>query len=130
VGSYVELNDTLQITTEQGFPADRLVLSQHVEAPYRASDFENEEFSFSGKPGARVFHTPPCRVFLAHNIDGRWLYWGHVSITEQTIHSDSDTTSGKFVITKIYDPAHQRAMSTLEVEPGKEFLFPELPVVT
>lgn len=31
--------------------------------------------------------------------------------------------SGKFVITKIYDPDHQKAMSTHEVEEGKAFIF-------
>lgn len=123
MGSYVELNDTLQITEAQGFPADRLVLSRHLESPYSAVDFEGEVFAFVDKPGARIFHSPPCRVFLVHSIDGRWLYWGHVLIIEQTIHSETNTTSGKFVITKIYDPSHQRSMSTHEPGTGKEFVF-------
>ena len=30
-------------------------------------------------------------------------------------------TSGKFIITKIYPPNHQRSMSVYEVDTGKEF---------
>lgn len=124
MGSYIELNDTLQITAAQGFPSERLVLSRHIESPYDATDFKDEVFSFFDKPGPRIFHASPLRVFLVHNTDDRWLYWGHALIIEQTIHSDTNTTSGKFVISKIYDQAHQRSMSTHEVPAGAEYVFP------
>ena len=35
MGSYVEINDTLQITREQGFPKE-LSLEQHLKNPYIA----------------------------------------------------------------------------------------------
>ena len=120
MGSYIELNDTLQITTEQGFPKE-LVLETHLKKPFKALDFKGKIFSFNNKPDMRIYPTPPTRVFLVHNIKGKWLYWGHCHIIEQTIHADTKTTSGKFVITKIYTPEHQKAMSTIEVDPGKEF---------
>ena len=120
MGSYIELNDTLQLTTEQGFPKD-LVLEKHLKKPFRAEDFKGEVFSFKDKPNMRLYHPAPIRVFLVHNIDGKWLYWGHCQVIEQTIHADSKTTSGKFIITKIYSPEHQKAMSLHEVDPGKEF---------
>lgn len=125
MGSYIELNDTLQITTEQGFPKE-LDLKKHLKKPFTVDDFKGRVFSFKDKSNARMYHTPPCRVFLVHNIDGKWLYWGHCLVIEQTIHAENPekpTTSGKFVITKIYDPEHMRAMSKIEVNPGKEFLF-------
>ena len=122
MGSYIELNDTLQITTEQGFPKE-LDLHKHSEKPFKAEDFAGRVFSFQDKPKMRLFHSAPTRVFLVHNIDGRWLYWGHCLIMEQTINAETKTTSGKFIITKIYTPEHQRAMSQIEVEPGKEFIF-------
>jgi hypothetical protein len=71
----------------------------------------------------RIYHPAPTRVFLVHNIDGRWLYWGHCLILEQTIDSQKETTSGKYKIIKIYSPEHQKNMSTIEVCPGKEYLF-------
>jgi hypothetical protein len=120
MGSYVELNDTLQLTTEQGFPKE-LILEKHLKKQYTAEMFKGKVFSFQNKPNMRVFHPAPNRVFLVHNLDGKWLYWGHCNIIEQTIHADTKTTSGKFIITKIYTPEHQKAMSTYEVDAGKEF---------
>lgn len=120
MGSYIELNDTLQITTEQGFP-EELILEKHLKKPFKAEDFKGRVFSFRGKPDIRVFHPAPTRVFLVHNIGGKWLYWGHCQIIEQTIHADTKTTSGKFIITKIYTPEHQKSMNRYEVEKGKEY---------
>jgi len=120
MGSYIELNDTLQLTTEQGFPKE-LNLSKHLKNPFTAEDFKGQIFEFRDKPNMRIYHPAPNRVFLVHNIDGKWLYWGHVQIIEQTIHADTKTTSGKFIITKIYPPDYQKQISNFEVDPGKEF---------
>ena len=120
MGSYIELNDTLQITIEQGFPKV-LVLEKHQENPFRAEDFAGQVFEFKDKPDMRIFHPAPTRVFLVHNIDGKWLYWGHCEIIEQTIDAQKKTTSGKFRIIKIYSPEHQKNMSIHEVSLGKEF---------
>jgi hypothetical protein len=119
MGSFIEFNDTLQLTTEQGFPKE-LVLEKHIKKPFTAAEFKGKVFSFD-KPGIRLFHPAPIRVFLVHNINGKWLYWGHCQITEQTIHSAAKTTSGRFIITKIYTHEHQKSMSTYEVDSGKEF---------
>lgn len=122
MGSFIELNDTLQITTEQGFP-EELVLEKHQANPFKTEDFEGQIFEFKDKPDMRIYHPDPIRCFLVHNIDGRWLYWGHCKIIEQTIDAIKKTTSGKFKITQIYSPEHQRNMSTYEVNPGNEFIF-------
>ena len=120
MGSYIELNDTLQLTIEQGFPKE-LNLKMHLKKPFTANDFKGKIFSFKDKPDLRLFHPSPNRRFLVHNIGGKWLYWGHCLIIEQTIHTDTKTTSGKFIINKLYPPEHQKSMSIYEVEPGKEF---------
>ncbi len=120
MGSFVELNDTLQITSEQGFPSE-LNLETHRNKPFSADDFKGKIFEFKDKPNLRIYHSAPTRVFLVHNIDGKWLYWGHVQIIEQTLHSDTKTTSGKFIITKIYLPDYQEQISKFEVDPGKEY---------
>ena len=117
MGSLIELNDTLQITTEQGFPKE-LELKKHLQKPFTSKDIAGKIFSFKNKSGARVFHLPPTRVFLVHNINGKWLYWGHCHILEQTIYAEANTTSGKFVITKIYSPEHQKFMSMHETKEG------------
>jgi len=120
MGSQIELNDTLQLTTEQGWPPE-LKLEQHLKKPFQAGDFVGRIFAFHDKPDPRLYHPAPIRVFLVHNINGKWLYWGHAQVIEQTIHSDTNTTSGKFIITKIYSPEHQHSMSVNEVDPGKEY---------
>ncbi|MBI5733563.1 MAG: hypothetical protein HY973_01280 [Candidatus Kerfeldbacteria bacterium] len=122
MGSKIEFNDTLQITSEQGFPAE-LKLEQHLKKPFQAEDFAGRVFAFHDKSGARLYHPAPNRVFLVHNIAGQWLYWGQVQIIEQTINSATNTTSGKFIITKIYTPDHQRSMSLNEVDEGCEYNF-------
>ena len=103
MGSFVELNDTLQISTEQGFPDKVLDLGRHREKPIALAEVEGKVFEFHGKPNARLYHVAPTRVFLVHNIEGKWLYWGTVTIIEQTIswNGKGHETSGKFKITKI-----------------------------
>jgi len=123
MGSYIEINDTLQLTTEQGFPKE-LVLADHIKTPYTASNFEDKVFSFFDKPSARIYQLPPVRIFLVHNINGKWLFWGHCLVIEQTIHSSLDgysTTSGKFIITEIYDPEFQKLMTKRETPEGTSF---------
>ena len=83
MGSLIEINDTLQITSEQGFPAE-LNYDQHKANPLKAEDFEGQIFKFKDKPKIRIYKLPPVRNFLVHNINGKWLYWGLVHITEIT----------------------------------------------
>ena len=74
MGSFIEMNDTLQISKEQGFPGE-LNYEQHKIKPLVASDFEDKIFEFKDKPKIRIYHLPPVRNFLVQNIDGKWLYW-------------------------------------------------------
>src|SRR3954465_411529 len=90
MGSYVEINDTLQLTTEQGFPADLLDLQKHTKKPVRLSDVQDKLFEFKDKPSARIFQLDPVRVYYVHNIDGKWLFWGRVFIQSQTIYKKLD----------------------------------------
>jgi hypothetical protein len=124
MGSSFEINDTLQITSEQGFPAE-LDLARHLQKPLALSQFRGRIFAFHSKSGARLFHTPPTRVFLVHNIGGKWLYWGHCQVVEQTIstHDGKSTTSGKFMVTKIYAPEDMKKISVLESPVGKGYTF-------
>lgn len=123
MGSYIELNDTLQITIKQGFPS-QLSLKRHLKKPFTAKDFKNKTFEFHGKPGARIYHLAPLRCFLVHNIQGKWLYWGKVIIIEQTIHGetrDKQTTSGKYKIIEIYDPEYQKQITKHETDEGLSY---------
>ena len=124
MGSYIELNDTLRITTEQGFPADELDLSRHRETPLTANDFSDRVFEFHNKPGARLYHPPPNRNFLVHDIDGKWLYWGKIAMIEQTISGESretQTTSGKYRIIEIFDPDYQVEHTKHNSPEGKSY---------
>ena len=125
MGSYVELNDTLQITTEQGFPADILDLKKHRRRPITAAQLEERVFEFHDKPGARVFHPAPNRNFLVHNINGKWLYWGKIIMIEQTIKGETigtQTTSGKYKIIEIYDPVYQEQTTRHECPKGLSYI--------
>ena len=130
MGSPIELNDTLQITTEQGFPEDVLNLSRHQKTSIAIQEVQNQHFSFSNKDGARLFHLDPVRVYLVHKLDGKWLFWGQALIQSQKIEKklsdkgiwDGDwVTSGTFIIKKIYDPEYQEIFTRNETPPGKSY---------
>lgn len=123
MGSYIELNDTLQITTEQGFPSDILDLEKHKNASIKLEDIKNRVFEFFNKPGARVYHPAPNRCFLVHNIDGKWLYWGKIIFVEQTIKGEGKTqvTCGKYRIIEIYDLGYQEQITKHESPEGLSY---------
>lgn len=73
MGSFIETNDTLQITREQGFPKE-LNLEKHLKNPYNVKDFENKIFDFKNKSGIRIYHAPPVRNFFVENREGKWIY--------------------------------------------------------
>jgi len=103
MGSVIEINDTLQLTTEQGFPGE-LDYEKHQVSPLKAEDFADRVFEFKNKPQIRVYQLPPVRNFLAHNVNGQWRYWGLIHIIEITHDNLNKTTSGKFKIIQIYTP--------------------------
>jgi hypothetical protein len=107
MGSYVEINDTLQITREQGFPTE-LNYEQHVATPFTAKDFENRIFDFKDKPGIQIYKLPPVRNFLVENVNDKWLYWGLIHIIEITHDNTKQTTSGKYRIIHIYTPEEMK----------------------
>ncbi len=107
MASFVELNDTLQITDDQGFPTE-LDFEKHKIKPFKAEDFKDRIFEFNNKAGVRIYKIPPVRNFLAQNVSGKWLYWGLVHILETTCDYIKQTTSGKFKIIYIYSPEEMR----------------------
>ncbi len=117
----IEFNDTLQITREQGFPADDLVWEVHQKTPFTAQGLAGLAFPFK-KPGRRVFHKPPVRVFLAQNIGGKWLYWGLVHITGVKYDEDRNETTGKFQFVYVYTPEQMRlAHALIDRNPQTDF---------
>jgi len=121
MGSVIEINDTLQLTPEQGFPA-ALDLEMHSKTPYRAGDFEDKIFEFKDKPSVRFYEVPPVRNFLVENRNGKWIYWGLVHVIEVVHDYESRTTSGKFKIIYIYTPDEMRKAHNL-IDRNKETQF-------
>jgi hypothetical protein len=107
MGSFVELNDTLQITKDQGFPQE-LDLEQHLQTPFTAEDFKDKIFEFHNKQDVRIYKLPPVRNFFVENRDGKWIYWGLVHILETTCDYVKKTTSGKYKIIYINTPAEMK----------------------
>jgi hypothetical protein len=124
MGSFIELNDTLQITASQGFPVKILNLKKHRAKPIDFKKIKNKIFSFHDKPNPRIYHLPPCRCFLVENINGKWLYWGKILMLEQTIkgaNPNAQTTSGKYKIIALYDPPYQEQITRHECPVGKSY---------
>lgn len=72
--STFEINDTLQISREQGFP-ETLDIMKHLQNPFPLESVVNIPYDFHGKPGLRNFPAYPVRVFLVENKNGKWIYW-------------------------------------------------------
>ena len=117
MGSFIELNDTLQLTQEQGFPSE-LDLEQHLRKPYNVGDIKDKVFAFNGKSDIRIYKIPPVRNFLVENRDGKWIYWGLVHILEVTHDYVNKTTSGKFKIIRINTPEEMKdAFALIDMRP-------------
>jgi len=124
MGSFIEINDTLQISTDQGFPKE-LDYAQHKIKPFTAEDFKDKIFEFKDKPKIRIYKLPPVRNFLVQNIDGKWLYWGLVHIVEIFHDNIKQTTSGKFKIIYIYTPEEMKQAHKL-IDRNKETNYLEV----
>ena len=121
MGSLIEINDTLQISNEQGFPKE-LDYENHKNQPLKAEDFKDKIFEFKDKPKIRIYKTPPVRNFLVQNIDGKWLYWGLIHVLEVNHDNVKQTTSGKFKIIHIYSPDEMKYAHKL-IDRNKETDF-------
>ncbi len=122
MGTFFENNDTLQITSEQGFP-EELNYEQHCQAPLTREQFQDRVFQFHGKSGLRNFHTPPVRVFLVHNIDGKWLYWGTIEMLEIVHDYQTKMTSGTYRIKEIFTPEQMKqAYDLIDADKGKGYI--------
>lgn len=121
MGSFIELNDTLQLTNAQGFPGE-LNLERHLQTPFLAEDFKDKIFEFKNKPEIRVYKIPPVRNFLVENRDGKWIYWGLAHVIETTCDYVSKTTSGKFKIIYINSPEEmKKAHELIDRNPETNF---------
>jgi len=121
MGSIIEINDTLQITREQGFPAE-LDLDKHKAKPFKAEDFAGRVFEFKDKSKIRLYQQAPVRNFLAENRDGKWIYWGLIHIVEVTHDHVKQTTSGKFKLVYIYTSEEmQKAYDLMDPRPEIRF---------
>jgi hypothetical protein len=70
MGSLIEINDTLRITKEQGFPAE-LDITRHLKNPFTLEQVADKVFEFRAKPKLRVYKAPPVRNFLVQDIGGK-----------------------------------------------------------
>jgi hypothetical protein len=121
MGSMIDINDTLQIDTEQGWPTG-LNLEQHLKTPYKLEDIQDRVFEFKNKPKIRVFKQPPVRNFLVQNIGGKWVYWGMCFVTEVTHDYENQTTSGKFKVVRLNTPEQMKqAFHFLDVRPELDY---------
>lgn len=103
----IELNDTLRISKEQGFP-EFLDIEEHLAEPYSFDEVKDKVFEFRAKKGVRVYQQPPIRNFLVEELNGKWLYWGLCYITEITHDYENGVTSGKYKIVQLNTPEEMK----------------------
>ena len=74
MGSFVEINDTLELTAEQGFPEDILNRDNHLRSPVTLQEVADRIFEFRDKPSPRIYQLDPVRVYYVQNLNGKWLF--------------------------------------------------------
>jgi hypothetical protein len=112
MGSFIEINDTLRITKEQGFPKE-LDLAYHLEKPYILDDLGDAVYEFTAKPKIRVYKIPPVRNFLVEDYNGKWVYWGLCYILSIKHNYETQETSGTFKIIRLNTPKEMREIFEL-----------------
>lgn len=112
MGSFIEINDTLRITKEQGFPSE-LDLGTHLQNPYAIENIKDKVFHFRSKPKIRVYKVPPVRNILVEDVNGKWVYWGLCYILEVNHDYEKEETSGKFKIIRLNTPEEMKEMFKL-----------------
>jgi hypothetical protein len=137
MGCAYEINDTLLLSAEQGFPSDVFSYERHVANPVTTADVAGRIFHFTGKPVARAFQLDPVRVYFVENtVEGKWLVWGKAFIQSLLIEKVKTTTnpqnaiefqpgdwltSGTYKIDEIYDPEYQRIFTSRETPTAWNF---------
>lgn len=112
MGSLIEINDTLRITKEQGFPRE-LDLEKHLAHPRSLDDVKDKIFRFTGKQKIRVYKIPPVRNFLVEDYKGKWVYWGLCYIVSIEHNYETQETSGTFKIIRLNTPDEMKEMFRL-----------------
>lgn len=112
MGSFIEINDTLRITKEQGFP-EILDIEQHLQQPYKLEDVKDMAFEFTSKPSIRIYKIPPVRNFLVEDRDGKWLYWGLCFVLSVQHDYQKQLTSGTYKIVRLNTPQEMKDMFKL-----------------
>jgi len=115
----IEINDTLRITKEQGFPRE-LDLERHLRDPYRIEDVADKVFSFTGKPEIRIYQAPPVRTFLVEDLNGKWIYWGLCQILSLSMDYEKRETSGTYRIIRLNSAEEMKQMFELTHFTNKE----------
>ena len=119
MGSFIEINDTLRITKEQGFPQE-LDLETHLKTPYSLDEVKDKVFHFTAKPKIRVYKIPPVRNFLVEDYSGKWVYWGLCYILSIEHNYELEETSGTFKIVRLNTPDEMKEMFKLTHFTNKE----------
>lgn len=119
MGSYIETNDTLRISKQQGFP-DELNIDAHLRNPIAFESVKDKIFSFNSKPAIRVYQAPPVRNFLVEDINGKWVYWGLCYILSINHNYITKETSGTFKIIQLNNPEQMKQMFELTHFTDKE----------
>jgi hypothetical protein len=107
MGSTIIINDTLQISKDQGFPLE-LDIVQHLSQSYVLENVIEKVYSFKDKSTVRLYQQPPVRNFLVENINGKWVYWGLAHVLTVMHDYENKVTSGTFRIIYLNTPQEMR----------------------
>lgn len=105
MGSNIELNAILKLTSEDGMPDVLEIGSKH-------------QFKMTGE---RLFQFYPNSVTLIHEINAKWKFVGQARVMKQTIDAEQHITTGEFIVTRVFTNESARIISAYEAPDGKSF---------
>lgn len=121
MGGKFIINDTLRISKDQGFPS-HLNVENHLRSPYADSDIVGKIFTFT-KPELRLYQPYPIRVSWVEDVEGKWVYWGMITILQTTLDFEKNKTSGTYRVVKLFSPQGMKDYFDMKdgVEPNNYF---------
>ena len=105
MGSRIEINAILKLTTEAGMP-DNPVIGQRY------------TFTLDGE---RVYQFSPTWVTLVHNIGGKWKHIGWAHVVRQTIDAEKHITTGECVVIRLFTEEFSKLASYYESPDGMSY---------
>ena len=101
MSSYIEKDDFLVLSKEEGFPKV-LDIEKHKISPIDFETIRDQVFEFKNVNKILYFSSEPVNIPFGEVKDNNYIFWGQISLLELKHNYVNNTSSGKFKITMLF----------------------------